>query len=323
VPPLLEIEHLRIEFGGGSEVVLAAEDVSLTIEEGQTVCVVGESGCGKSVTALSIARLLPPTAQISGRIRLQGQDVLRMPSRELRGVRGGVVSYVFQDPASSLNPVMRVGKQIKETLKLHCPGDATDDEVIRLLKLVRIAEPEERRHAYPFELSGGMQQRVALAMALASRPRLLVADEPTTALDTTIQAQVLALLRELKTELGMSLLLITHNLAIVEDMGGLLVVMYAGQVVEQGRTEDVLRAPLHPYTRGLLASIPRLGSRNERLSGIPGTVARPAGMIQGCLFAERCGIVRDECRLTRPELLEVLPGRLVRCPWTTGQGGAQ
>jgi len=312
--PLLEIEHLTVQFPDSAAPVQAVDDVSLSIGDAQTLCVVGESGCGKSVTALSVAKLLPNTARVSGRILLQGKDVLAMSARELRRVRGGVVSYVFQDPASSLNPVMRVGNQVKEALRLHRPADATDAEVVRLLRLVQIPEPEERIRRYPFQLSGGMQQRVMLAMALASRPRLLIADEPTTALDTTIQAEILALLRHLRTELGMSLLLITHNLGIVEEMGGRLAVMYAGQIVEEGAAGEILREPWHPYTRGLLASVPRLGARSERLSGIPGTVARAGAGAPGCLFAPRCGLARPECRVNRPELREITPGRLVRCP---------
>src|SRR6266704_5328719 len=210
--PLVEIKNLSLEFGSGRHAVRALDDVSLTLEAGETVCLVGESGCGKSLTALSIARLVtsPPARYVGGEILLNGQDVLRMSKSELREIRGGVVSYIFQEPGSSLNPVFRVGSQIKESLKLHRPGSASDEEVIRLLKLVGIPAPESRIRDYPHQLSGGMQQRVMIAMALASRPKLLVADEPTTALDVTIQAQIIELLRDLKRQLGMSMLLITH-----------------------------------------------------------------------------------------------------------------
>src|SRR5437764_3519689 len=215
--PLLEIKNLRLEFGSGENAVRAVDDVSLSIEAGETVCLVGESGCGKSVTALSIARLVPspPARYAAGEILLDGQDVLRMSKEELRKIRGGEVSYVFQEPGSSLNPVFPVGKQIKESLKLHRPKAATDEGIVRLLTLVGIPAPESRLRDYPHQLSGGMQQRVMIAMALASEPKLLVADEPTTALDVTIQAQILELLLDLKKRLGMAMLLITHNLGIV------------------------------------------------------------------------------------------------------------
>src|SRR5712691_7174065 len=251
--PLLAIKNLTLEFGAGPEAVRAVDDVSLAIATGETVCLVGESGCGKSVTALSIARLVPspPARYPGGEIILKGEDVLRMSNAQLRQIRGGVVSYVFQEPAASLNPVFRVGNQIKESLRLHWPEAATDDEVIRLLKLVGIPAPESRKRDYPHQLSGGMQQRVMIAMALASRPKLLVADEPTTALDVTIQAQIIDLLLDLKQRLGMSMLLITHNLGIVGDIADRLAVMYAGQIVELAPAADLLTRPLHPYTQAL------------------------------------------------------------------------
>src|SRR5258705_10270409 len=231
---LLEIKNLKLDFGSGAESLRAVDGISFSLNEGETVCLVGESGCGKSVTALSIARLVPtpPARYTGGEILLQRRDVLKMSKRDLREIRGGVVSYIFQEPSSSLNPVFRVGNQIKESLKLHRPEVATDDEVIRLLKLVGIPAPESRMRDYPHQLSGGMQQRVMIAMALASHPKLLVADEPTTALDVTIQAQIIELLRDLKQRLGMSMLLITHNLGIVGDVADRLAVMYAGQIVE-------------------------------------------------------------------------------------------
>ena len=227
--PLLDIRNLQLEFGAGKDAVRAVDGVSFTIAEGETLCLVGESGCGKSVSALSIARLVPtpPARYVGGEILLNGRDVLKMDQRELRSIRGGVVSYVFQEPSASLNPVFRVGNQIKESLKLHRPEKANDDEVIRLLKLVGIPAPESRLRDYPHQLSGGMQQRIMIAMALASEPKLLIADEPTTALDVTIQAQILELLRELKARLRMSILLITHNLGIVGDIADRVAVMYA------------------------------------------------------------------------------------------------
>ena len=321
----------------------------------------GESGCGKSITALSIARLVPepPARYLTGQILLGGRDVLRLPESELRKLRGGVVSYVFQEPGASLNPVIRVGHQIKEALKLHRPDRATDAEVVRLLTLVGIAAPESRRKDYPFQMSGGMQQRVMIAMALASEPDLLVADEPTTALDVTTQAQILELLRDLNRRLGMSILLITHNLAMVGEMADRVAVMYAGQIVELSPARELLERPLHPYTRALMASVPKLsaGARwgeatdeppspalagcgapsptredpspsrlcgtspreaappTRRLQAIPGSVPRPGELPPGCRFAPRCSRMRPECSLSVPELVEIEPGRWVRCPF--------
>src|SRR5438128_2549536 len=258
--PLLEIKNLKLDFLSGDAALRAVDDVSLRLDAGETVCLVGESGCGKSVTALSIARLVPtpPAHYAGGQILLNGRDVLKMSKAELREIRGGIVSYVFQEPSASLNPVFRVGNQIKEALKLHRPERANDAEVIRLLKLVGIPAPESRIKDYPFQMSGGMQQRVMIAMALASEPRLLVADEPTTALDVTIQAQILDLLRDLKERLGMAMLLITHNLGIVGDIADRVAVMYAGQIVELAPARELLKRPLHPYTTALMNSVPKL-----------------------------------------------------------------
>ncbi len=291
------------------------DDVSFTIDAGETVCLVGESGCGKSVTALSIARLVPtpPARYTGGQILLNGQDVLKMSKTELRGIRGGVVSYIFQDPSASLNPVFRIGNQIKESLKLHRPEKATDEEVIRLLKLVGIPAPESRIKDYPHQMSGGMQQRVMIAMALASEPKLLVADEPTTALDVTIQAQILDLLLDLKKRLGMSILLITHNLGIVGDMADRVAVMYAGQVVEMSPALDLLRRPLHPYTKALMNSVPKLSANMQRLSAIPGNVPSLGNFPSGCRFYPRCPTAHPECATTMPQLVEVEPKRWVRC----------
>ena len=313
--PLLEIQHLKIDFGQGAKALRAVDDVSLTIEEGETLCVVGESGCGKSVTALSIARLVPapPAHYVGGQILLNGQDVLGMSKKELRGIRGGVVSYIFQEPGASLNPVFRVGNQIKESLQLHRPADATDAEVIRLLKLVGIPAPESRLRDYPHQLSGGMQQRVMIAMALASNPRLLVADEPTTALDVTIQAQIIELLTELKQRLGMSMLLITHNLGIVGDIADRVAVMYAGQIVELAPAAQLLTRPLHPYTQALMNSVPKLRGNAQRLTAIPGSVPNLGSFPSGCRFHPRCPKARHDCPQKSPELLEVEPNRWVRC----------
>jgi peptide/nickel transport system ATP-binding protein/oligopeptide transport system ATP-binding protein len=318
---LLEIKNLRLEFGSGEQAVRAVDGVSLSISAGETLCLVGESGSGKSVTALSIARLLPspPAHYPGGEILLKGRDVLRASKRELRRLRGGVVSYIFQEPGASLNPVFRVGRQIKESLKLHRPQAATDAEVIRLLKLVGIPAAESRLRNYPHEMSGGMQQRVMIALALASEPKLLVADEPTTALDVTIQAQILDLLRELKERLGMSMLLITHNLGIVGQMADRVAVMYAGQIVEVAPTAELLRRPLHPYTQALINSVPKLGGGAERLTAIAGTVPNPGSMPPGCRFEPRCAKAQPDCARHMPQLIEVEPGRWVRCPyWNAG-----
>jgi oligopeptide/dipeptide ABC transporter ATP-binding protein len=315
---LLEIRNLSLDFMAGDVPLRAVDDLSLSLDSGQTLCLVGESGCGKSVTALSIARLVPvpPARYAGGEIRLQGRDVLTMSARDLRGIRGSVVSYVFQEPATSLNPVMRVGDQIKESLMLHRPAFATNEETIRLLKLVGLPAPELRFKDYPFQLSGGMQQRIMIAMALASEPKLLVADEPTTALDATVQAQILELLGELKQRLRMAILLITHNLGIVSDMADHVAVMYAGQIVERSPTEPLLRSPLHPYTQALMASVPKLSAGEKtRLASIPGNVPRPGRFPSGCRFYERCPTRRAECAVKMPELREVRPGRWVRCDY--------
>jgi peptide/nickel transport system ATP-binding protein/oligopeptide transport system ATP-binding protein len=332
--PLLEIKNLKLEFGSGNAAVRAVDDISLSVEAGETVCLVGESGCGKSVTALSIARLLPapPARYAGGEILLNGRDVLKMSKAELREIRGGVVSYVFQEPAASFNPVVGVGNQIKEALELHKPeklrervkhgvpgrglvSRSSDAEVIRLLKLVGIPAPESRIKSYPHELSGGMQQRIMIAMALASRPRLLIADEPTTALDVTIQAQIIELLRDLKQKLGMAILLITHNLGIVGDIAERVAVMYAGQIVELAPAKELLRRPWHPYTQALMDSVPKLGTDAHRLISIPGNVPQLNALPGGCRFHPRCPKAQAECSQKIPALLEVAPNRWVRCPF--------
>ncbi len=315
--PLLEIQDLVLDFVSDGKALRAVDGLSLTIAAGETLCLVGESGSGKSVTALSIARLVPapPARYAGGRVLLHGRDVLAMSAARLREIRGGVVSYVFQEPGASLNPVFRVGSQIKEALKLHRPQAATDAEVERLLKLVGIPAPEMRRRDYPHQLSGGMQQRVMIAMALASQPELLVADEPTTALDVTIQAQIIDLLRELKQRLGMSMLLITHNLGIVGDIADRVAVMYAGQMVEVAPAAVLLKEPRHPYTQALLHSVPELGRAARRLTAIPGSVPNLGAFPAGCRFHPRCPQARLDCRQQPPELREVEPGRQVRCPY--------
>ncbi len=314
---MLEIKNLQLEFGRGENTVRAVDGVSLSIAAGETLCLVGESGCGKSATAMSIAKLLPATLAhyVGGEILLNGRDVLKASQKELRSIRGGVVNYVFQEPSTSLNPVFRVGRQIKESLKLHRPQFANDAEVIRLLKLVGIPAPESRLKNYPFEMSGGMQQRIMIAMALATEPKLLIADEPTTALDVTIQAQILDLLKDLKKRLNMSILLITHNLGIVGEIADRVAVMYAGQVVETAPARELLKRPLHPYTKALMNSVPKLGGEQGRLNAIPGNVPNLGFMPSGCRFHPRCPVRRPDCSEKIPQLIEVEPTRWVRCPY--------
>lgn len=314
--PLLEIKNLQIEFGSGARPARAVDGVSLSLEAGKTLCLVGESGSGKSVTALSIAKLLPapPARYAGGEILLEGRDVLKMSARGLREIRGGIVSYVFQEPGASLNPVFRIGAQIKESLGYHRPAAATDAEVIRLLKLVGIPAPTSRLRNYPHELSGGMQQRVMIAMALASQPKLLVADEPTTALDVTIQAQIIELLADLRQQLGMAVLLITHNLGIVGDLADDIAVMYAGQIVEQGPARDILQRPLHPYSQALIQSVPTLEAEVERLTAIPGAVPLPGAFPDGCRFHPRCSKAQASCSTQAPALDSVQRDRRLRCP---------
>jgi oligopeptide/dipeptide ABC transporter ATP-binding protein len=314
---VLAVQNLTIDFDTDEGTVRAVDDVSFGVKAGETVCLVGESGCGKSITALSIGRLLasPPARYPRGEIQLSGRDVLRMSPAEVRSIRGSEVAYVFQEPGASLNPVQRVGNQVLESLRIHAPDRARPEEVLRLLKEVGIPAPEVRYYDYPHQMSGGMQQRIMIAMAVACSPKLLIADEPTTALDVTIQAQILELFRQLKLQTGMSLLLITHNLGIVKDLADRVLVMYAGQIVESGPTLNLLSEPLHPYTQALLRSIPQPGKTGARLKVIPGQVPRLSAMPSGCRFHPRCDRVQLSCSHNQPQLSEVVPGRWVRCPF--------
>ena len=267
--PLLEVDNLKTHFFTRDGVVRAVDGVSFTVNAGETLAVVGESGCGKSVTALSILRLIasPPGKVVAGEIRFQGRDLLQLSEAEMRGIRGNDISMIFQEPMTSLTPVLTVSRQIAEALTLHRGLSRRDAHAraIEMLKLVHIAEPERRVTEYPHQLSGGMRQRVMIAMALACNPKLLIADEPTTALDVTIQAQIIDLLRDLKQKLGMSVLMITHNFGIVHGFADRVIVMFRGKIVEEGPTEVILRQPQHPYTKALISCIPRLGQRQERL----------------------------------------------------------
>lgn len=296
----------------------AVDAVSFSVNPGEVVCLVSESGSGKTVTSQAIARLLPsPPARYSGQILLDGDDVLQMTDSRLRSIRGRDVAFVFQEPAAALNPVMRIGRQIREALTLHRPEKSNHEEVLSLLKLVGIPAPEQRARDYPFQMSGGMQQRAMIAIALASQPKLLIADEPTTALDMTVQAQILELLQELKSRLGMAMLFITHNLGIVREIADRVVVMYAGQVVEIGPAENVLARPLHPYTKALIESVPSLTPSAARLRAIPGSVPRPGDFPAGCRFYPRCPSRRPECATLMPDLTQAGPDRWVRCSYTT------
>lgn len=312
---LLKVENLSVYFGSRSDPVRAVDQVSFSVPSGQTVALVGESGCGKSVTSMALARLVPepPGRYESGRVLFEGRDVLQMGREALQTLRGNEISYVFQEPSSALNPVFRIGYQIAESLRLHRPGVDIEKEVLHLLSMVGIPDPESRIRAYPHEMSGGMQQRVVIAMALACRPKLLVADEPTTALDVTIQAQILELLVRLQKELGMAVLLITHNLGLVADIAHSMNVMYAGRLVESGPTEKLLLDAKHPYTRALLQAVPRLEKTSERLQGIPGSVPNPGSLPAGCRFHPRCSRCEERCEQEEPELLSVLEDREVRC----------
>jgi len=320
-PPLLEIEDLRTWFFTRDGVVRAVDGVSLSVLPGETLAIVGESGCGKSVTALSVLRLIasPPGRVVSGSIRFAGRDLLTLSEAEMRKVRGNDISMIFQEPMTSLNPVLTIGRQIAETLILHQGMDqkAAQQKAVAMLRLVHIPEPERRVQQYPHQLSGGMRQRVMIAMALACNPRLLIADEPTTALDVTIQAQILDLLRELKTQIDAAIVLITHDLGVVAEMAQRVIVMYAGKKAEEARVKPLFRRPLHPYTKGLLGSMPRLGAPEAglppRLAEIAGTVPSLKEPIPGCAFAERCFLVTEICRREPPPFEEKEPGHFAAC----------
>jgi peptide/nickel transport system ATP-binding protein len=319
---LLVLSDLQTHFFTRDGVVRAVDGVSYDVGAGETLAVVGESGCGKSVTALSILRLVPqpPGRIVGGAIRFAGRDLLGLSEAAMRDIRGNEISMIFQEPMTSLNPVLTVLRQIGETLMLHQgldPGAATE-RVLAMLRLVRISEPERRALQYPHELSGGMRQRVMIAMALACNPKLLIADEPTTALDVTIQAQILDLMRELKAKIGAAIILITHDLGVVAEMAERVVVMYAGRKVEEAPVRELFRRPRHPYTVGLLASVPRLGATlgradPPRLAEIPGTVPSLREPIIGCSFAPRCAHVTPRCRREAPRLEAKAPGHLAAC----------
>jgi peptide/nickel transport system ATP-binding protein len=318
--PLLEVEDLRTHFFTRDGVVRAVDGVSFAIQPGETLALVGESGCGKSVTSLSIMRLIasPPGRVVSGAVRFNGRDLLRLSEPEMRKVRGNEISMIFQEPMTSLNPVLTIGRQIAETLVLHRGMGRTDARAraVELLRLVHISEPARRAREYPHQMSGGMRQRVMIAMALACDPKLLIADEPTTALDVTIQAQILDLMRELQAKTGTAILLITHDLGVVAEMAQRVVVMYAGRKVEEAPVSELFARPRHPYTRGLMNSMPRLGAGHgarERLQEIPGMVPSLREPIAGCAFAARCAYAVERCRAEVPAFEPKAPGHAVAC----------
>ncbi|HLZ02900.1 MAG TPA: ABC transporter ATP-binding protein [Bradyrhizobium sp.] len=311
---LLRVENLRTTFHTRTGVIRAVDGVDLEIAEGRTLGIVGESGSGKSVTALSIMRLIEAPGRVLGdsRIMFDGRDLAALPEAEMQEVRGNAISMIFQEPMTSLNPVYTAGSQITEAIRLHRKISARQarDRAVELLGLVGIPSPEQRFFAYPHQLSGGMRQRVMIAMALACEPRLLIADEPTTALDVTVQAQILESLRELRARLGMSIILITHDLGVVAEMCDDVAVMYAGRVVERGAVEAIFRNPQHPYTEALLRSIPLLGmTQAEPLKVIPGKVPSALNWPPGCRFAARCDHATERCRREEPPLVEGKEGR--------------
>lgn len=314
--PLLEVRDLVVEFDTPRGVVRAVDGVSLSVERGATLGLVGESGSGKSVTSLAITRLLDENARIvRGEIRLEGRNLLELSGREIREVRGGRIAMIFQEPSTSLNPVFTVGFQVAEAIRLHRRVGRREAwaEAIEALRLVEIPDPERRVRAYPHELSGGMKQRVMIAIALSCRPALLIADEPTTALDVTVQAQVLALLRDLKRRLGMSLVLITHDLGVVANEVDEVVILYAGRVVERAVARELFLRPAHPYTLALLASLPHLRRRKERLVAIPGVVPDLSRLPPGCRFRDRCPSAAERCAAEDPALRPIGAGRAVAC----------
>jgi peptide/nickel transport system ATP-binding protein len=320
LPPLLDIRGLRVHFATGDGIVQAVEGVDLSLAPGETLGVVGESGCGKTVTALSVLQLIPmpPGRIVAGEIRWQGRDLAPLAGAALRRVRGKEIGIVFQEPMTALNPVYPVGAQIAETVRWHegLGRRAAHDKAIEMLRLVHIPNPERRARDYPHQFSGGQRQRVMIAMALACEPKLLIADEPTTALDVTIQAQILDLIAEMKSRLGMAVMLITHAMGVVAETTERVVVMYAGKVVEEAPVGELFARPLHPYTQGLIRSIPRLGGSQggkARLEAIPGIVPDLANPPPGCRFAPRCPFAGAACIVASPPLREVAPGHKLAC----------
>ncbi|MDE1934964.1 ABC transporter ATP-binding protein [Bradyrhizobium sp.] len=326
---LLEVENLQTHFRTPDGINRAVDGVSFHVNEGETLAIVGESGCGKSVTSMSLMRLIPePPGKIAGSIRFRGKDLLKLSDREMRDIRGNEISMIFQEPMTSLNPVLTVGRQIGETLRLHegLGKEAAEKRAVELLALVGIPEPARRVREYPHQLSGGMRQRVMIAISLACNPKLLIADEPTTALDVTIQAQILQLMLDLKRRVGAAVILITHDLGVVAEVAERVMVMYAGRKVEEASVADLFRTPRHPYTQGLLGAVPRLGSSLSgdagRLAEIPGQVPSLKQRIMGCAFAGRCALATDLCRQVAPGLEEKSSHHYAACHFAKKEAAA-
>lgn len=316
--PLLEVENLQTHFFTRAGVVQAVRGVNFQVWRGETVGIVGESGSGKSVTALSLMRLIPnpPGRIVGGSVRLEGQEILTLPPRELRQIRGGKIAMIFQDPFSSLNPTMRLGDQVVEALCAHASLSAREarEKALAMFHAVRIPSPEIRFRQYPHQISGGQRQRVMIALAFSTNPALLIADEPTTALDVTVQAQIMALMADFQKRTNAAILLITHDMGLVAQMCDRVLVMYAGQIVEEGSAGQIFHAPKHPYTVGLLESLPRIDAeRAARLPFIPGQPPNLADLPPGCSFADRCPKAMEACRTREPQRTEVAPGQFVRC----------
>lgn len=315
--PLLAVQNLTVSFPGASGAARVVDDVSFTVHPGETVCIVGESGCGKSITALSLLRLVPSPGVIraDSAILFDNREVLRLDAETLRTIRGREMSMIFQEPMTALNPVLTVGDQVAEVVRVHTKASRREawDQAVHMLRDVGIADPDARAKQYPHELSGGMRQRVMIAMALILEPKLVIADEPTTALDVTIQAQILELLRAQRERTGLALILITHDLGVVAEMASRVLVMYAGQIVESALTHELFASPAHPYTVGLLAAVPRLDDIDGRLKTIPGTVPLPTAWTTGCRFADRCPLVFERCRMESPQLIQISPTHAARC----------
>ncbi len=316
VKTLLQVKGLKTHFFLSRGIIRAVDGVDFTVAEGETLAIVGESGCGKSVTAFSIMGLVaPPGRIVAGEVLFDGNDLLSLSGEDMRKIRGNRISMIFQEPMTSLNPVFRVGEQIAEGLRLHLglTDNEAREETIRMLELVGIPSPAARYGDYPHQLSGGMRQRIMIAMALACRPQLVIADEPTTALDVTIQAQIMELMDRLKAERNMGLILITHDLGVVAERAHRTAIMYAGKIVEAADTAELFRNPLHPYTEGLLASLPQKTEPGKPLRTIPGFVPSLLEPLPGCGFCDRCPEKNWECKVDPPELREVSSGHLVRC----------
>jgi oligopeptide/dipeptide ABC transporter ATP-binding protein len=315
--PILEIKGLRTQFFLQEGTVTALDGIDLTIYEKESLGIVGETGCGKSMTAFSILRLVPHPGKITaGSMNFKGVDIAKLDLDQMRGIRGKRISMIFQDPSTSLDPVFTVGQQLGEVISLHqniYDKDALEAQILKALKLVRIAAPESVIRQYPHELSGGMKQRVMIALALSCSPELLIADEPTTALDVTIQAQVLNLLKDVVRKTGSSMMLITHNLGVVAETCNRVCIMYAGRIVEEAETFALFGEPVHPYTRGLLTAFPKLGEQKDELAVIRGTVPNLMKPFPGCSFVDRCDFATEQCRKIRPRRLEVAPGHFVSC----------